>query len=184
MVLTDRRSALPLKSFIDLAVSRFGDALGALLFLVLSSVLVYQAQMVAGVQVLLVALWACLALRLGREYVRNLRRAVRAGVAAPLEAGPEEGKAEEIVLEALRSSEPARIRLALGQMGQHDAREEDSAPAFPFQGEDLMQTHIFDIGSAEPRWLEAASALLEHPDPEIGAAAFRLLVRHDPALAS
>jgi AAA family ATP:ADP antiporter len=182
VILADRRTALPIKSFVDLAVSRCGDALGAFLFLMLSGVLAYQARLVAGIQVLLVALWGYLALQLGKDYVRHLRSAVRNGAAIPQAAEPEEGREEEILLETLQSSDPVRIRLALLQMKQLDPRRGDAAPEFPFQGENLLQTHLFGIGSGEIRWREAATALLEHPDPGIGAAAFHLLVRRDPAL--
>lgn len=182
VILADRRTALPIKSFIDLAVSRCGDALGAFLFLMLSCVLAYQARLVVGIQVLLVTLWGYAALQLGRDYVRHLRTAVRNGAAGPQAAVPEEGQEEEILLETLRSSNPVRIRLALRQLKQLDPQKGDAALEFPFQGEDLLQTHLYGIGSNEIRWREAATALLEHPDPEIGAAALHLLVRRDPAL--
>ncbi len=88
--MASRKSTLSLKSFIDLAIFKLGDALGAVLFIVLIKVLVRPAQITAVLQIAAISVWAFLALRLGKEYVRHLRASVRDGIVAQPDTGEEE----------------------------------------------------------------------------------------------
>jgi len=178
--LASRHKTLPLKSFIDLAVFKIGDCLGAVLFIILLRLLPHPAQMAAVLQSAAICAWGFLAVRIGKEYILHLRHSVREGMAVQLfAAAPANGRPEEVLVEALQSSEPVKIRLALIGLRQPDIREEDT-PQFPFEGEDLLQTNMSAISPAQPRWMASAASLLNHPNPEIGAAALHLLVRKDP----
>ena len=177
-----RHSTLPLKSFIDLAVFKIGDSLGALLFVVLCSFLAGPARLAAVLQVTATALWALLALQIGKEYVRHLRSSVKQGIEAPLSAAPDEKGREEDLLKVLRSSDPVKMRLAVVGMKHIKSREPELPnPQFPYEGESLLQSGIYAVIPRESRWWAMASSLVNNPNPEIGAAAFHLLVRHDRA---
>jgi ATP:ADP antiporter, AAA family len=183
--LAGRKATLPLKSFIDLAVFKIGDALGAAIFLLLIMVAKRTPQIepphvAAFVQIAAVSTWTFLALRLGKEYVRHLRSSVQAGIVVQAESTPESGQTEEALVEALQSSNPVKIRLGLIGLRQLDTGEEDPGPQFPFEGENLMQTNMSAISPAQGRWVATATSLLNHNNPEIGAAALHLLVRRDP----
>jgi ATP:ADP antiporter, AAA family len=178
--LASRKGTLPLKSFIDLAVFKIGDCLGAVLFAILVSFLAFPVQMAAVLQIITITAWGFLALRIGKEYVRHLRHSVQEGMAVRLAATPEHGMPEENLVEALRSSDPVKIRLALIGLRQLYASEEDSPPPFPYDGENVMQTNMSAISPAQNRWMASAASLLNHQNPEVGAAALNLLVRHDP----
>jgi ATP:ADP antiporter, AAA family len=178
--LASRKNTLSLKSFIDLAVFKLGDALGAVLFIVLLKILERPAQIAAVLQVAAISAWAFLALRLGKEYIRLLRTSVRDGMIVQPAIALESGQPEEALLEALRSPDPKKIRLGLIGLRQLDTLEEELSPQFPFEGETLMQTNMSAISQAQERWIASAASLLHHKNPEIGAAALHLLVRHDP----
>jgi AAA family ATP:ADP antiporter len=177
-----RHSTLPLKSFVDLAMFKIGDSLGALLFVLLCSFLVSPARLAAVLQVTAMALWTLLALRVGKEYIRHLRSSVKEGVAAPLPAAPDERGREEDLLKVLRSSDPVKMRLAVVGMRHIKSQElKLPNPQFPYEGESLLQSGIYAVVQRQSRWLAMANSLVNNPNPEIGAAAFHLLVRHDPA---
>ena len=181
MPLASRYSSLPLKSFIDLVVYKAGDASGAFLFLILLHVFTYPVGATLALQVAAVMLWGYLAFRIGKEYVRHLRSSVQEGLAVQLASASEEGQAEEILLELLTTPDPVKTRLALLGLKKLDSLEEEPAPEFPYQGEGLLQTNVSAVAGGPARWMETATSLLDHPDPEIGAAALHLLVRRDPA---
>jgi AAA family ATP:ADP antiporter len=178
--LASLKSTLSLKGFIDLAVFKFGDALGALLFMFLIKILARPVRITAVLQIVVISGWALLAIRLGREYVRHLRSSVRDGILVKPAVTVEQGQPEESLLEALQSSDPVKVRLGLMGLWRLDTREEDSRPQFPFEGEGLMQTNMPAISRAPGRWVDTATGLLNHKNPEIGAAALHLLVRRDP----
>jgi len=177
-----RHSTLPLKSFIDLAIFKIGDSLGALLFAVLCSFLVTPDRLAAVLQVTAIALWAFLALQVGKEYIRHLRRSVKEGITVPISAAPDERGREEDLLKVLRSSDPVKMRLALVGLRQINFREpEVTNPQFPYEGESLLQSSVYAVVPGQSKWLPMAESLISNPNPEIGAAALHLLVRHDPA---
>jgi AAA family ATP:ADP antiporter len=178
--LASRKSTLSLKSFIDLAVFKLGDALGALLFIILIKNMVRPSQITSALQIVAVSAWAFLALRIGKEYIRHLRTSVRDGMIVQPLAIPESGQQEEALLEALQGSDPVRIRLGLMGLRRLDSIEEDLSLPFPFEGENLIQTNMSAISRARGKWIALATSLLNHRNPEIGAAALHLLVRHDP----
>ncbi len=180
VLLSGRQTTLPLKSFIDLAVFRLGDAMGALIFLTMSTLIADPSRLAAAVQLLAVALWGFLAMQLSREYVLNLRRTVHEGTSVKRMEVPEEETAAELLLETIQSADPVRIRLALHRLKQIDHRETEVPLEFPLHGENLMQSRVSGVVSTESRWVQASKDLLEHPDPQIGAGAFHLLIRRDP----
>jgi len=178
--LASRHQTLPLKSFIDLAVFKLGDALGAVLFLVLGAVLVHPVQLAAILQLGAIAAWGFLAFRIGKEYVRHLRHSVQEGIGIQFTSTQAEGRPEEVLIDALQSSDPVKIRLALIGLRQLESREEEPPPQFPYEGETLLQAKMSSMSPSQTRWLHSAASLLNHSNPEIGAAALHLMVRHDP----
>jgi len=179
--LASRYASLPLKSFIDLVVYKAGDASGAFLFLVLLQVLTRPVSATLALQTAAFLLWGYLAWRIGKEYILHLRHSVQEGLAVRLAAAPEEGHAEEILLELLKTPDPVRTRLAFLGLKKLDFLEEEPEPEFPYEGEGLLHTNMSAVAIGPARWMAAATSLLDHPDPEIGAAALHLLVRRDPA---
>lgn len=176
-----RHSTLPLKSFIDLAVFKIGDSLGALLFAFLCSFLVSPAQLAAVLQVAAIALWGFLSLRIGKEYILHLRQSVKEGVTLPISTGPDEEKKEEYLLKVLQSSDPVKMRLALVGLRQVSSRKSESRnPPFIYEGENLLQSGVYAAVQGQSRWTSTAISLVSHPNPEIGAAALHLLIRQDP----
>lgn len=176
-----RHSTLPLKSFIDLSVFKVGDFLGALLFAVFCTFFVSPVQLAAGLQVVAIALWGFLALRVGKEYIRHLRQSVKEGMTISTSPASDEGKNVDYMLKALRSSDPVKIHLALVGLQQINPRESELTNLqFPYDGEILLQTGVYAVVPEQSRWLATANSLINNPNPEIGAAAFHLLVRHDP----
>ena len=178
--LASRHQTLPLKSFIDLAVFKLGDALGAVLFLVLTAFLVRPVQLSAMLQLGAIVAWGGLAFRIGKEYVRHLRHSVQEGIGIQFTSTQVEGRPEEVLIDALQSSDPVKIRLALIGLRQLESREEEPSPQFPYEGETLLQTKMSSMSPGQIGWMGSASSLLNHPNPEIGAAALHLMVRHDP----
>lgn len=178
--LVSRYPVLPLKTFVELVVFKAGDASGAILFLIVYQAIPDAVRTALALQAAVVMLWLFLARRIGKEYIRHLRQSVQEGMAVQLTTAPEEGQAEEIVLQLLQSADPVKTRLGLLGLRQIDSRGEAVAPEFPLEGESLLQTKVSAFATRHARWPEAAASLLIHPSEEIGAAALHLLVRHDP----
>jgi ATP:ADP antiporter, AAA family len=170
--------SMAFKSFMELVVFKGGDALGALLFLFISNLLLSPARMMAATIAAATCLWLYIAFLLGREYLQNLRSTLevpsfdrsRAVLSEDLEA-------EKALLDLLRSSDPAKIRLALERLA--NLGPETSELMFP-EGQETLQTGLSGIYSREPAWLKIVEPLVDHPDPEVGVSALHLLVRHDP----
>ena len=176
-----RHSILPLKSFIDLAVFKTGDFLGALLFAVFCTFISSPVTLAAVLQVITIAVWGLLALRIGREYIHHLRQSVKEGITIQSPSPSDEGKNLESLLNALRSSVPAKIRLGLLGLQQINVREPElNTPQYPFEGENLLQTGVYALVPSKSRWLSTAESLVTNQNPDIGAAALHLLIRNDP----
>ncbi len=172
-----------LKSFIDLAVFRFGDALGAAFFLAATSLFVTP---VAAIQttILLAALgWAFLALQLGRQYVESLRQSLEGKSARRLPPSLllEGAGAQIALLEALESLNPNKVHFALEQLAAvNPSSEEGTTTELPVHGEELLQSQVPSLYPVSQGWLETVEPLVNHVDSRVGAAAFHVLVRQDP----
>jgi len=171
-----------LKSFIDLAVSRFGDALGAAAFLGISILLVTPAKIVGMTILLAAALWFYLTLQLGRQYVDRLRYSLEN---RPRRAWSpflmlEEAGTRKALQAALKSPNPNKVYFALQQLAAVNPQNKEEVTDFPSSGEQLMHTQISEIYPARLGWLKAVVPLVDHANPQVAAAAFHLLVRHDP----
>ena len=171
-----------LKSFIDLVVSRFGDALGAAAFLGISSLLVTPAKLVGMTILLAAAFWFYLTLQLGRQYVDRLRYSLEN---RPRRAWSpflmlEEAGTQKALQAALKSPNPNKVFFALQQLAAVDPQNKEAETDFPSSGEQLMHTQISEMYPARLGWLKTVVPLVDHPDSRVAATAFHLLVRHDP----
>jgi AAA family ATP:ADP antiporter len=175
---------LTLKSFIDLVVFRFGDALGAAAFLGVSIVLVTPVEILQATILLAAALWVFLTLQLRQQYVNRLRYSLehKPPKAWPSSLMLEATGAQEALQAALKSDNPSKLSFALQQLTAADLQNEEvQVMDFSASVEDIMHTHISGVHSVRQLWLKTVAHLVDHSDPQIGAVAFHLLVRHDPA---
>ena len=176
-----RYSTLPLKSFIDLAVFKIGDFLGAALFVVLCTFLVSPAQMAAVLQVMAIAVWGLLTLQIGKEYIRYLRHSVKEGISVPIEEASNQGEKGSDLVKELHGANPVKTRLALMGLQQIHYRDPElNNIQYPYEGESLLQQGVYAAVSRQSRWANTVHSLVKHPDPGIGAAALHILVRRDP----
>jgi ATP:ADP antiporter, AAA family len=170
--------SMAFKSFMELVVFKGGDALGALLFLLISSTLLSPARMVAATVASATCLWLYVAFLLGREYLKNLRSTLEVPAFDRNRAVlSEDLDAETALIDLLRSSDPVKVRLALERLA--NLAPEASELMLP-EGQETLQTGLSGIYSREPAWLKIVEPLMNHPDPEVGVSALQLLIRHDP----
>lgn len=168
------------RSFIDLLVFRFGDALAAVAFLLVSAVtpggmLLWSAALVA----LTAVLWILVSRKATKEYSQILRR----NLERPLLPGKpliylNEARAERALIEALKSPASKKVLFALRQLiaSANSSDPDITAPA----ADELVTSHLFKKTSAKPRWLSTVKNLTGHREVKIGAAAMHLITLHDP----
>ncbi len=175
---------IALKSFLNLVVFRFGDALAATVFLAAAGLHFAPLQAVGVVVLTAAAFWAFLSLRLSEEYVQTLRRSLEIKPTAASRRAFQLGEAaaERTLVAALRSPNPTKIQFALQQLMQSSSEGEAQLEDFTNQGEEMVQAQmsgIYDVRT--PEWLESITPLVDHPDMGVAAAAFHLMVRYQPA---
>ncbi len=164
------------KGGIDLVAFRIGDALGASLFLLVSSLLM-AFPWLGGVAVLVAALlWFAATRRMAREYLDKLRRSLEVRVSPPPRKmfRLHEAGAGEALLEALRSERSAKVHFALQQLMR--SLSNGGAPAL--ESSEMVYPRFQPTG--EPPWLSSVEPLLGHQNREVAAAALHLLVSHQP----
>ncbi|MDA2929155.1 HEAT repeat domain-containing protein [Acidobacteria bacterium AH-259-O06] len=168
------------KTFIDLVVFRFGDALGAAAFLGVSTFLLTPVKVMGITVAVVAAFWAYLAVKLGTQYIESLRYSLESKATRGLHRSLilEEAGAKKALMDALQSPNPAKVHFALQQLASVSAENEPEVRDFPSQAEEIMHTQISGIYSVRLEWLKAVAPLVDHSDPQVGAAAFHLLVRH------
>ncbi|MCZ6486020.1 MAG: Npt1/Npt2 family nucleotide transporter [Acidobacteria bacterium] len=171
-----------LKSFIDLAVFRFGDALGAAVFLGVSSLLVTPVTAIQITILLAALVWAYLAFQLGKQYVEILRHSLEGKSARRLPPSLllEGAGAQNALLAALQSLNPNKVHFALEQLAAVSPRSEEGITEFPGHGEELLQSQVPSLFPVSQGWLETVEPLVNHVDPRVGAAAFHVFVRQEP----
>jgi AAA family ATP:ADP antiporter len=175
--------AVAMKSFFNLVVFRFGDALAATIFLGASALNLAPLQAIGVVVLIAAALWAFLSMRLSDEYVRTLRRSldIKPTAASRRAFQLGEAAAERTLLAALHSLNPTKVQFALQQLIQTGSEAEAPVEDFTNAGEEMLQTQMSGIEHAgTPEWLESVAPLVDHPDMGVGAAAFHLMVRYRP----
>jgi AAA family ATP:ADP antiporter len=145
----------PLKSAIDIVVNRFGDALGGLMlglatrgFIVLPG-LGLGLRGTAAVNLVFVGLWAAVAWRLRREYVRTIHESIHKHRldTERSSAAVIEKSAADALRAKLGADDPGEVRYALSLL-------------------EVQQTRS---------WHPALRHLLDHPDADIRRRSLRLL---------
>lgn len=170
------------KSFVNMVVFRFGDALGAALFLAFSPL--FGPLKSGGILVVLAAaLTLYLAWHLGEEYVRTLRKTleIRPTPAARRILQFPEAVAQKTFLAALQSPHPTKVYFALQQLIPTRQEAESAEEDVSNIGEEMVQAEmsgLYDYRS--PKWLESITPLVGHQDVRVAAAAFHLMVRYHP----
>lgn len=177
-------SMASLKSFIDLGVFRAGDAVGATLFLVMAFSITTPVRPVALLILIGTIIWTAIAWRLGKEYIRTLRRSLERRMRTSSRASfdLEEAVAERTLTDALESPTASKVLFALEQLLARKAnRGEKRWSDFPTSMEDVSQSQITTLYETEhPPWLDKVTRLLDHENPEIAATAMHLLTRFEP----
>jgi hypothetical protein len=149
-------------------VFRFGDALGATLFILLAA-LGPLLNLTTGTAVLLLSfVLVALALAVGAGYLKILRQSLetraRRSYAPDLQLG--EGTSEEALFEALRSRRKEKIRFALHQLRVR------------LESEDNAEGRLAEVYNVEI--VNSVAPLVSHPDRRIASSAMHLLVLYRP----
>lgn len=173
-----------LKSFVNMVVFRFGDALGAAIFLI-ASVFPDPVKGIGVVVLLAAVLMIYLSLQLGEQYVKTLRRTleIKSTPAARRVLQLKEAVAGKLFLTALESPNPTKVYFALQQLMQPNQESaEPQAEDFSSPGEEMVQAEMSGLYDAKsPAWLSSVAPLVNHSDLRVSAAAFHLMARHHQA---
>ncbi|MEE8586548.1 MAG: Npt1/Npt2 family nucleotide transporter [Acidobacteriota bacterium] len=171
------------KSFIDLAAYRAGDALGAALFLAAAVLMDAPAAWIGGGIALAALVWIRLALNLREGYLQALRQTLE-GQSTPASRRVfemEEAVAEKTLLAALKSRNPAKVHFALHQLVTGQAETEatnGAAEGFTLAGEAMVHSQVTSIYRLQrPGWMPSVRRLVRHPDRRVAAAALALMLR-------
>ncbi|MFQ5737922.1 MAG: Npt1/Npt2 family nucleotide transporter [Acidobacteriota bacterium] len=177
------QATMSAKGMIDVVVFRLGDALAAAIFLATYAWSRTPPEMLLLVILMTSLLWAGVAWRLGREYVRTLRRSleIKSTPSSRRAFQLMEAAAERTLLTALKSPRPAKVHFALTQLMKLPRESGRSKPDLTSSGGELAPSQLSEVYSTgAPGWLSAVEPLLDHTDIEVAAAALHLLLRHRP----
>ncbi len=169
------RQTITAKGFIDLVVTRLGDATGAFVLLGAFFFLGFAVESMSWLILVGAIAWLLLTLRLGREYVQHLRTSL-AGELVPELSGSwrqDLSGGGHMVLEALDSPAPSKIIFALKLL----STSEDYSMNLMNQSGRIPD--ISGVYRAVP-WLDKAVPLVDHPNLHVAAAALHLLASHYP----
>jgi len=172
--------AVSVKSLVDLVIFRLGDALGALVFLIALGAFESPVRVMPVLIFFASVVWLFLASKTSRAYVKDLQATVREAAFSRRRVHLHDFRSSDLVLQQLRQGEGGRLRSVLERLAALSEMERRPAASMEAPPEEVLESHISGLYKAVPRWYATVSDLVSHPDPEIGAAAFHLLVRYDP----
>ena len=169
------RQTITAKGFIDLVVTRLGDATGAFVLLGAFFSLGFTVESMSWLILVGAIGWLLLTLRLGREYVQHLRTTLESEPSPELTGSWQSDLSGggEMVLEALDSPAPSKIIFALKLL----STSEDYSMGLMDQSGEIPD--ISGVYRVVP-WLDKVVPLVDHPNLHIAAAAFHLLATHYP----
>ena len=169
------RQTITAKGFIDLVVTRLGDATGAFVLLGALSFMGFTVESMSWLILVGALGWLLLSVRLGREYVQHLRASLASEPAPELSGSwlRGVGGGEPMVLEALDSRAPSKIIFALKLLSS----SEDYSMNLMDQSGEIPD--ISGLYRAVP-WLDKVVPLVDHPNLHVAAAALHLLATYYP----
>ena len=169
------RQTITAKGFIDLVVTRLGDATGAFLLLGAFFLLGFTVESMSWLILVGAVVWLLLTVRLGREYVQTLRTSLASELVPELSGSWRQDLSGggHMVLEALDSPAPSKIIFALKLL----STSEDYSMNLMDQSGEIPD--ISGVYRAVP-WLDKVVPLVDHPNLPVAAAALHLLASHYP----
>lgn len=169
------RQTITAKGFIDLVVTRLGDATGAFVLLGALSFMGFTVESMSWLILVGALGWLLLSVRLGREYVQHLRASLASEPAPELSGSWLRGVwgGEPMVLEALDSRAPSKIIFALKLLSS----SEDYSMNLMDQSGEIPD--ISGLYRAVPL-LDKVVPLVDHPNLHVAAAALHLLATYYP----
>ncbi len=178
------QQSIPLKSFLELVALRFGDGLGAAIYLLISFFVITPIQLIGLFVFLAAAVWLFVARQMGEEYAQMLRRSLELVGSRVVQRALdfEEAVAENTPFRALKSENPDKIHFALQQLRvQEDDREVDQLSTSELSGEwiSVDVSGTYEASSAPPRWLAFLEPFLDHEDPRVASVALHLMIHYD-----
>jgi len=178
------QQSIPMKSFLELVALRFGDGLGAAIYLLISFFVITPIQLIGLFVLLAAAFWLFVARQISEEYAQMLRRSLEFVGSKVVQRALDfdEAVAENTLFQALKSENPAKIHFALQQLRiQGSDREVDELSTSELSGEwiSVDVSGIYEASSAPPRWLSYLEPLLDHEDPRVASVALHLMIHYD-----
>jgi ATP:ADP antiporter, AAA family len=179
----EHRQTIPLKSFMEMAVLRLGDGLGAALFLGIAALSIEPLRLVGLLVLVAVLVWIVAARRVTEEYLLMLRRSLETADARAVRKALEldEAVAEGTLVAALGSPHPGKVLFALQRLGQKEPEVDFSEiTSSELSGEILSMdvSSIYRIRPSPPRWLRHVRDLTEHADSRVAAISLHLMLAH------
>jgi AAA family ATP:ADP antiporter len=176
--------SIPLKSFLELVALRFGDGLGAAIYLFISFFILTPIQLIGLFVLLAAAAWLFVARQISEEYAQMLRRSLEFEGSHVVQRALDfdEAVAENTLFRALKSANPDKIHFALQQLRmQENDREETQLSTSELSGEwiSVDVSGIYEASSTPPRWLAFLEPFLDHDDPRVASVALHLMIHHD-----
>jgi AAA family ATP:ADP antiporter len=175
------RQTIAIKSFMELVVFRFGDGLGAALFLGVLALVETPVTLVGALLLIIVLTWLYVTGHVGEEYVNVLRRSLEVRGPRTVQRALElnEAVAESSLVKALGSPHPRKVRFAIEQLEMRSMETDlGEMVSGDFSGDlfSMQVAPIYQSKTEPPRWLEAVEKLVEHPDHRVAATALHLMI--------